>query len=174
MPVSHILGAEDCNNTLIMIQPTLMAYKPEEEPKATLLDSVSIAADVVLLLDTFFHVLIWHGETVAAWRKAGYHEQEGYEHIKEQMEKPVEDAAVRLSLADDCEALTDRNNSNSSRSASRSHDTSSVMLVAHKLVSCYRSSIRQLPINLAATALQAREALSSPMMSLCRSSWSTS
>ena len=71
-----------------------MAYKPEEEPKATLLDSVSIAADVVLLLDTFFHVLIWHGETVAAWRKAGYHEQEGYEHIKEQMEKPVEDAAV--------------------------------------------------------------------------------
>lgn len=70
-----------------------MSYKPEQEAEPTLLDSVSIAPDVVLLLDTFFHVLIWHGETVAAWRKAGYHEQEGYEHIKEQMEKPVGDAA---------------------------------------------------------------------------------
>ena len=91
---SHILGSEDCNNTLIMIQPTLMSFKPEQDPEPTLLDSVSIAPDVVLLLDTFFHVLIWHGETVAAWRKAGYHEQEGYEHIKAQMEKPVGDAAV--------------------------------------------------------------------------------
>lgn len=91
----HVLGAEDCNNTLIMIQPTLMSYRPEQDPEPTLLDSVSIAPDVVLLLDTFFHVLIWHGETVAAWRKAGYHEQEGYEHIKEQIEKPVGDAAVR-------------------------------------------------------------------------------
>ncbi|KAK9898719.1 hypothetical protein P389DRAFT_141717 [Cystobasidium minutum MCA 4210] len=89
----HVLGAEDCNNTLIMIQPTLMSYRPEQDPEPTLLDSVSIAPDVVLLLDTFFHVLIWHGETVAAWRKAGYHEQEGYEHIKEQIEKPVGDAA---------------------------------------------------------------------------------
>ena len=81
-----------------MIQPTLMSYKPEQDPEPTLLDSVSIAPDVVLLLDTFFHVLIWHGETVAAWRKAGYHEQEGYEHIKAQMEKPVGDAAVRPKL----------------------------------------------------------------------------
>jgi protein transport protein SEC23 len=90
----HVLGSEDCNNTLIMMQPTLMSYRPEQEPEPTLLDSVSIAPDVVLLLDTFFHVLIWHGETVAAWRKAGYHEQEGYEHIKEQIERPVADAAV--------------------------------------------------------------------------------
>ena len=78
-----------------MIQPTLMSYKPEQDPEPTLLDSVSIAPEVVLLLDTFFHVLIWHGETVAAWRKAGYHEQDGYQHIKEQMERPVGDAAVR-------------------------------------------------------------------------------
>lgn len=79
-----------------MIQPTLMSYKPEQEAEPTLLDSVSIAPDVVLLLDTFFHVLIWHGETVAAWRKAGYHEQEGYEHIKDQMDRPIGDAAVSL------------------------------------------------------------------------------
>lgn len=74
-----------------------MSYRPEQDPEPTLLDSVSIAPDVVLLLDTFFHVLIWHGETVAAWRKAGYHEQEGYEHIKEQIEKPIGDAAVSAS-----------------------------------------------------------------------------
>jgi hypothetical protein len=28
--------------------------------------------DRILLLDSFFHVLIWHGETIAQWRKAGY------------------------------------------------------------------------------------------------------
>ncbi|KAF8267542.1 protein transporter SEC23 [Lactarius quietus] len=51
-----------------------------------------IKPDVVLLLDTFFHILIFHGETVAQWRKAGYQEQEGYENLKELLETPISDA----------------------------------------------------------------------------------
>jgi hypothetical protein len=39
-----------------------------------LLDSVSIQPDRILLLDTFFHILIFHGDTIAQWRKAGYQE----------------------------------------------------------------------------------------------------
>lgn len=61
----HILNEEDVNNSLIMIQPTLMSYTFDVEPQPVLLDSVSIKPDVILLLDTFFHILFFHGETVA-------------------------------------------------------------------------------------------------------------
>jgi len=91
----HVLNEEDVNNSLIMIQPTLMSYTLDTAPQPVLLDSVSIKPDVILLLDTFFHILIFHGETVAAWRKAGYQEQEGYENFKELLEQPVADAQVR-------------------------------------------------------------------------------
>ncbi|KAG2355291.1 hypothetical protein BDR07DRAFT_1613742 [Suillus spraguei] len=66
----HILDEEDVNNSLIMIQPTLISYTFDVEPQPVLLDSVSIKPDAILLLDTFFHILIFHGETVAQWRKA--------------------------------------------------------------------------------------------------------
>jgi protein transport protein SEC23 len=80
------------NNSLIMIQPTLMSYTFDTAPQPVLLDSVSIKPDVMLLLDTFFHILIFHGETVAQWRKAGYHEQEGYENFAELLGAPAADA----------------------------------------------------------------------------------
>lgn len=88
----HVLNEEDVNNSLIMIQPTLMSYTFDIPAQPVLLDSVSIKPDVVLLLDTFFYILIFHGETIAQWRKAGYHEQEGYENFKELLEAPVADA----------------------------------------------------------------------------------
>lgn len=90
------MNEEDVNNSLIMIQPTLMSYSLETAPEPVLLDSISIKPDVVLLLDTFFHILIFHGSTIAEWRKAGYAEQEGYENIKALLEAPVTDAQVRF------------------------------------------------------------------------------
>lgn len=69
-----------------------MSYTFDVPPQPVLLDSVSIKPDVILLLDTFFHILIFHGETVAQWRKAGYQDQEGYENFKELLEAPVADA----------------------------------------------------------------------------------
>ncbi|KAI9193175.1 uncharacterized protein BJ171DRAFT_604748 [Polychytrium aggregatum] len=88
----HVINREDVNNSLIMIQPTLTAYAVNEEPRPVLLDSVSIKPDVILLLDTFFHVLIWHGEVIAAWRKAGYHQQPAYESFARALEAPTVDA----------------------------------------------------------------------------------
>ena len=79
-----------------MIQPTLMSYGLDTPPEPVLLDSVSIQPMTVLLLDTFFHILIFHGENVASWRKAGYHEQEGYENLVTLLKDPQEDAQVRL------------------------------------------------------------------------------
>lgn len=79
-----------------MIQPTLMSYTFDTPPQPVLLDSVSIKPDCILLLDTFFHILIFHGETVAQWRKAGYQEQEGYENFKELLAAPQADAQELL------------------------------------------------------------------------------
>ena len=114
----HILNEEDVNNSLIMIQPTLMSYGLDTAPQPVLLDSISIKPDVVLLLDTFFHILIFHGETVAQWRKAGYQDQEGYENLKELLETPSNDAQVPIcsvpfklltnKFSDDQDLLTDR------------------------------------------------------------------
>ena len=95
----HVLNHEDTGDSLVMIQPTLDSYSLEQEgAQPVLLDSASIQPAHILLLDTFFHILIFNGETIAEWRKAGYHEQEGYENLKLLLEQPKEDARVRFPL----------------------------------------------------------------------------
>ncbi len=47
--------------------------------------------NVILLADTFFHIIIWKGEEIKYWIEEGYHEKEGYEHIKELINMPEED-----------------------------------------------------------------------------------
>ncbi|PRT53387.1 Protein transport protein SEC23 [Wickerhamiella sorbophila] len=92
----HCLNREDLTNSLIMIQPTLMSFQLDAEPEPVLLDSVSIKKDAILLLDTFFHILIFHGETIAQWRRAGYQDQEEYANFKELLEEPRREAAQLL------------------------------------------------------------------------------
>ncbi|KAG2232178.1 hypothetical protein INT48_004106 [Thamnidium elegans] len=88
----HVLNREGVDNSLIMIQPTLTSYGFDAPPQPVLLDSVSIKPDTILLLDTFFHILLFHGSTIAQWRIAGYQDQEGYENFKQLLEAPVLDA----------------------------------------------------------------------------------
>lgn len=45
-----------------MTQPILYAYSFDGPPQPVLLDSSSITADRILLMDDFFHVLIYHGQ----------------------------------------------------------------------------------------------------------------
>ncbi|KAJ2999744.1 GTPase-activating protein S23 [Globomyces sp. JEL0801] len=93
----NVLMREDVNNSLIMIQPTLMSYSMEHPPQPVLLDSVSIQPNVTLLLDTYFQVLVWHGETISQWRRAKYHENPTYVAFKEMLEAPAADAIDILS-----------------------------------------------------------------------------
>lgn len=93
----HVVNHEDVSNSLIMIQPTLDAYRiDQEEAEAVLLDSTSIQPDTVLLLDTFFHILIFHGETIAAWRKEGYQDNPEYANFGELLQRPREDAKLLI------------------------------------------------------------------------------
>ncbi|QDS76602.1 hypothetical protein FKW77_007590 [Venturia effusa] len=93
----HVVNHEDVSNSLIMIQPTLDAYRiDQEEAEAVLLDSTSIQPDTILLLDTFFHILIFHGETIAAWRKEGYQDNPEYANFGELLQRPREDAKLLI------------------------------------------------------------------------------
>ena len=93
---SHVLLSADTTNSLIMIQPTLTSYSFNGPPQPVLLDSQSIQAETILLLDTFFHILIFHGETIAAWVRAKYHENPEYASLKALLAQPVEDAKAIL------------------------------------------------------------------------------
>lgn len=89
-----LLNMENVTNGLVMIQPALLSYSFNGPPEPVLLDAVSIKPDVILLLDTFFQVVVMHGETIAAWREAGYHEQEQYANLKSLLAAPKEDAMM--------------------------------------------------------------------------------
>jgi len=91
-----ILARENTTNSLIMIQPTLLAYSFDGPPVPVLLDVTSISPDRILLLDTFFQVIVFHGETISAWRKQGYHESEEHQNFRELLLAPKEDAAMLL------------------------------------------------------------------------------
>jgi protein transport protein SEC23 len=43
-------------------------------------------------MDTFYHILIYHGETIAQWVKAGYQDLPEYENFKQLLQAPVGDA----------------------------------------------------------------------------------
>ena len=59
---------ENTMNTLVMIQPALMEYTlSNPTPVPVLLDSQSLKPDSVLLMDTFFHVVIWRGQQIQQW-----------------------------------------------------------------------------------------------------------
>jgi protein transport protein SEC23 len=89
----HYLFRENAFNILIMIQPSLDSYAFDvSEPLPAPLSSASIKADQILLLDAFFHVLVFSGDTIAKWRKAGYQDQPGYESFKALLEAPLVDA----------------------------------------------------------------------------------
>ena len=75
-----------------MVQPILYSYSFQGPPEPVLLDTSSIQPDRILLMDTFFQILIFHGETIAQWRAAGYHDQPEYANFKQLLEAPVADA----------------------------------------------------------------------------------
>lgn len=136
----HVLNHEDVSNSLIMIQPTLDSYTFDQDGgQPVLLDSTSIQQNHVLLLDTFFHILIFHGETIAEWKKAGYQDREGYENFAALLDMPKEDARVStIQISKRDIPLTKLRNS--SPTDFRYLVSLSAMQVDPKRVSCFPNS----------------------------------
>ncbi|GLV40188.1 Secretory 23 [Carabus blaptoides fortunei] len=88
----HMLMREDLTQSLIMIQPILYSYSFNGPPEPVLLDTSSIQPDRILLMDTFFQILIFHGETVAQWRALKYQDMPEYENFRQLLQAPVDDA----------------------------------------------------------------------------------
>ena len=65
----HALCWEDVSSSMFMIQPLLKKYMIGRQEEVVPLDMNEIRGDCVLLLDTYYRVLIWSGAEVAGWRK---------------------------------------------------------------------------------------------------------
>lgn len=90
----QILFRENVSNSLIMLQPSLLAYSFQGPPQPVLLDATSVRPDAILLLDSFFHVIVFHGETIAAWKQQGYQHQEEHVNFRNLLEAPQNDAQL--------------------------------------------------------------------------------
>mmetsp|Transcript_6305 Transcript_6305/g.14506 ORF Transcript_6305/g.14506 Transcript_6305/m.14506 type:complete len:766 (-) Transcript_6305:277-2574(-) len=87
-----VLMRENTTNSLVMIQPSLLSYSFQGPPQPVLLDSGSVSADTILLLDTFFHVVVFHGEKISLWRDQKYQDHEDHKHFADLLIAPQADA----------------------------------------------------------------------------------
>ncbi|XP_067000933.1 protein transport protein Sec23A [Anabrus simplex] len=88
----HALIRESVSQCLIMIQPILFSYSFHGPPEPVLLDSSSIQPDRILLLDTFFQLIIFHGEIIVKWKEMGYQNQSEYDNFRSLLQAPLDDA----------------------------------------------------------------------------------
>ncbi|ELP89580.1 Sec23 protein, putative, partial [Entamoeba invadens IP1] len=86
------LMRENVVNSLTMIQPTLDCYKVGQEANPVLLSMQSVESDSILLLDTFFYLVVFRGEAVVDWMKQKLEEKEEYAGLKLFYQKPEDDA----------------------------------------------------------------------------------
>jgi len=91
-----MMNRENVGNSLTMMQPTLDAYTFSGKPKPVLLSAKSVVPDQILLLDTFFHVVIFYGATIAEWKAKGYQNDPQYVSLKMLLEAPKEDAKLLM------------------------------------------------------------------------------
>ncbi|CBI39378.3 unnamed protein product, partial [Vitis vinifera] len=89
-----LLNRENIPNTAVMIQPSLISYSFNSLPAPALLDVASISADRILLLDSYFSVVIFHGMTIAQWRNMGYQNQPEHQAFAQLLQAPQDDAKL--------------------------------------------------------------------------------
>eukprot|EP01106_Pelomyxa_sp_JSP_P015303 TRINITY_DN51_c0_g2_i4.p1 TRINITY_DN51_c0_g2~~TRINITY_DN51_c0_g2_i4.p1 ORF type:complete len:326 (-),score=85.53 TRINITY_DN51_c0_g2_i4:68-1045(-) len=88
-----VLNRENVGNSLVMIQPTLESYElNSEESVPQVLSAASVVADHVLMLDTFFYVLVWVGHAVAQMLQQGYAQKPEQEAFRKMLSMPSVDA----------------------------------------------------------------------------------
>eukprot|EP00003_Mantamonas_plastica_P029682 TRINITY_DN707_c0_g1_i3.p1 TRINITY_DN707_c0_g1~~TRINITY_DN707_c0_g1_i3.p1 ORF type:complete len:553 (+),score=190.87 TRINITY_DN707_c0_g1_i3:748-2406(+) len=90
--VRCILNKENTTNSVVMIQPQLTSYSFDGPPVPVFLDVTSVQKDKILLLDTFFQVVVFHGQQIASWRNQGFQEKPNYENFKLLLAAPLNDA----------------------------------------------------------------------------------
>ncbi|DBA70425.1 TPA: hypothetical protein ACH3X2_011834 [Trebouxia sp. C0005] len=90
------LEREGVQASMLMIQPTLTSFTFEGPPQPVLLDVASMRPDSILVLDTWFMLVVHYGKTIVEWRKAGYHLQPDQDAFRELLAAPVQEATELL------------------------------------------------------------------------------
>jgi len=86
---------ENVVNSLIMIQPMLESYEiSDPNPKSVLLSASSVDSSKILVLDTFFLVLVFLGHDVFEARKEGLAEKPEGEAFRNFLAAPLADAQL--------------------------------------------------------------------------------
>lgn len=91
-----LLNRENISNAAVMIQPTLTSFSFKSPPCPVLLDVASIAADHILLLDSYFCIVIFHGSTIARWRNMGCHMQPEHQAFAQLLQAPHDEARLLI------------------------------------------------------------------------------
>lgn len=82
---------------ITMIEPVLLSYSFDcDLPQPQFLSPDAMKKDRILLLDSFFTVVIWHGSDICAWVDAEYHKKPEYENFARLLDMPVEDSGIIL------------------------------------------------------------------------------
>jgi len=89
--VRMILYKKPVLDAVAMFQPQLVSYS-FNGVEAALLDVSSIYPERILMLDAYFYVVIFHGTTVAQWRKEGYHMKAEHAAFAELLNAPQDEA----------------------------------------------------------------------------------
>ncbi|KAE8658431.1 hypothetical protein F3Y22_tig00116971pilonHSYRG00466 [Hibiscus syriacus] len=89
-----LLNRENITNAAVMIQPSLISYSFNSLPQPALLDVASISANRILLLDSYFSIVIFHGMTIAQWRNMGYQNQPEHQAFAQLLQAPQTDAQI--------------------------------------------------------------------------------
>eukprot|EP00758_Cryptobia_borreli_P014493 Tbor_TRINITY_DN5925_c1_g5::TRINITY_DN5925_c1_g5_i1::g.19035::m.19035/K14006/SEC23; protein transport protein SEC23 len=85
-----LLSKAPCDDGVLMVQPALYSYSMDSPPKAVPLDSNAINPNGMLLMDTFYDVLVYRGDTIQAWKEQGYDQDPNYAHFAEFLKIPSE------------------------------------------------------------------------------------
>jgi len=86
-----VLLRESVSDSMVMIQPQITAYSFNGPPEPVLLDVSSMQPDRILLLDAYFSIVIFHGSTIAQWRKAEYQLQPEHQAFAQLLQAPREE-----------------------------------------------------------------------------------
>ena len=68
--VKTCMMRESIGNGIVMVQPALLKYTTDDaDPVPVELDLDELQDEVVLLMDSFFMVLVWQGPSVYDWKE---------------------------------------------------------------------------------------------------------
>ena len=75
-------------DAILMIHPTLVSYTMTGPESPVPLDESAIQDENILVLDTFFEIVIQYGVTIQEWIKAGYEKNPDYAHFRAFLDRP--------------------------------------------------------------------------------------